>query len=79
MSSFTPEDALRDRLLREDDEYRELAAEHRRYEQQLEDLTRKHFLSEEEELLEKTLKKKKLALKDKIAQLEDRIVPDIIA
>jgi len=25
------------------------------------------------------MKKKKLALKDKIAQLEDRIVPDIIA
>ncbi|MBN2338389.1 MAG: DUF465 domain-containing protein [Acidobacteria bacterium] len=67
-----PEDALRDRLLQEDDEYRELAAEHRKYERQLEDLTRKHFLSEDEELLEKTLKKKKLVLKDKMHFLVQR-------
>ncbi len=32
-----------------------------------------------DQLLIKRLKKKKLALKDRLTQLEDRIIPDIIA
>jgi hypothetical protein len=57
---------LRDQLLKEDAEYRRLAAEHQSCDDRLEGLASKHFLSEEEELQEKTLKKKKLMLKDQM-------------
>jgi uncharacterized protein YdcH (DUF465 family) len=66
MSSLMPEAELRDQLLRENAEYRKLAVEHQTYDHQLEDLAGKHFLSEEEKLQEKTLKKKKLMLKDQM-------------
>ena len=66
MSSTIPEAELRNQLLKENAEYRRLAAEHQSYNDQLEDLTNKHFLSEEEKLQEKTLKKKKLMLKDQM-------------
>lgn len=72
MSSFEPDDALRDRLLRENEEYRMLATEHQEHEQRIGDLTRKPFLSEEEKVLEKTLKKRKLALKDQMYALMQR-------
>jgi len=60
-------------LLKENAEYRRLAAEHQSYDDQLEDLTNKHFLSEEEQLREKTLKKKKLMLKDQMYSIVQKI------
>jgi uncharacterized protein YdcH (DUF465 family) len=66
MSCLIPEAELRDQLLKESAEFRRLAAEHQSYDNQLEGLTNKHFLSEEEKLQEKTLKKKKLMLKDQM-------------
>jgi uncharacterized protein YdcH (DUF465 family) len=66
MSSIIGEAELRDQLLKENAEYRRLAAEHQSCDDQLESLTNKHFLSEEEKLQEKTLKKKKLMLKDQM-------------
>ena len=60
---------LREQLLKDNVEYRRLAAEHQYYDDKLEDLTNKHFLSEEEQLQEKTLKKKKLMLKDQMYSL----------
>ena len=57
---------VQERLLKENEEYRRLAAEHESYDHQLEDLCSKHFLSQEEQLKEKTLKKKKLLLKDQM-------------
>jgi uncharacterized protein len=66
MSFGIGEAELRDQLLKENAEYRRLAAEHQSCKDQLESLTNKHFLSEEEELQEKTLKKKKLMLKDQM-------------
>ena len=66
MSCLIPEAELRDQLLKDNAEYRRLAAEHESYDHQLENLSNKHFLSEEEQLQEKTLKKKKLALKDQM-------------
>ena len=66
MSCLIPEAKLRDQLLKENAEYRRLAAEHQAYDDQLEDLTNKHFLSEEEQMREKMLKKKKLMLKDQM-------------
>ena len=66
MSGLIPEAELRDQLLKENAEYRRLAAEHQSYDDQLEGLNNKHFLSEEEQLQERTLKKKKLILKDRM-------------
>ncbi len=63
---------LREQLLKDDAEFRKLAAEHQQYDQLLEDLSSKHFLSEEEELREKTLKKKKLMLKDQMHSIVQR-------
>jgi len=66
MSGFMSEAELRDQLLKDNVEYRRLAAEHQSYDHLLENLSNKHFLSEEEQLQEKTLKKKKLMLKDQM-------------
>ena len=57
---------LREQLLKDDPEFRRLAVEHQQYDHQLEDLSNKHFLTEDEEMQEKTLKKKKLMLKDQM-------------
>jgi uncharacterized protein YdcH (DUF465 family) len=73
MSYLTGEAELRDQLMRESAEYRRLAAEHQSCDDQLENLTNKHFLSEEEELQEKTLKKKKLLLKDQMYSMVQKI------
>ncbi len=73
MSAVIPEAELRDQLLKENSEFRRLAAEHQSYDDQLENLSNKHFLSEEEQLQEKTLKKKKLMLKDQMYSMVQRI------
>ena len=73
MSCLMGEAELRDQLLRENAEYRRLAAEHQSCDHQLEGLTNKHFLSEEEQLQEKTLKKKKLMLKDQMYSIVQKI------
>lgn len=66
MSFPIREAQLREQLLKENEEYQRLAAEHQSCDDELEGLTNKHFLSEEEEMKEKTLKKKKLMLKDQM-------------
>jgi uncharacterized protein YdcH (DUF465 family) len=72
MSNPIREAELRDQLLKENEEYRRLAAAHQSCDDELEGLTNKHFLNEEEELKEKTLKKKKLMLKDQMYSLVQR-------
>lgn len=54
-------------LLNEDAEFRTWNDEHRRFESRLAVLAAKSSLSPEEELEEKTLKKRKLQLKDQMA------------
>jgi uncharacterized protein len=66
MSCSIPDTELRNQLIKENVEFRRLAEEHQSYDHQLDDLAGKHFLSEEEKLQEKNLKKKKLALKDQM-------------
>ena len=73
MNGVVPETELREQLLRDNAEYRRLAEEHQSYDTQLESLASKHFLSEEEQLQEKTLKKKKLLLKDQMYFMIQRI------
>jgi hypothetical protein len=57
---------LKERMLRENDEFRRIFEEHRGFELALEALSRKPAPSEEDLLAERDLKKKKLALKDRM-------------
>lgn len=60
------EKALKELMLRENIDFRRLHEEHRGCEKRLEDLQSKSFLTEEEKLEERELKKRKLALKDRM-------------
>ena len=53
-------------LLRSDEEFSQLAAQHHQLEDRLHELTAKHYLSEPEQVEEVTIKKRKLALKDRM-------------
>ena len=52
--------------VKSDDEYRQLAEQHHQYESRLGELAEKAVLSDDEQVEEATLKKKKLQLKDKM-------------
>lgn len=69
MSTPAEEAALRESLMATNPHYRELAEEHHRYDERLNQLAAIHFPSEEEQLEEITLKKKKLALKDQMEEI----------
>jgi hypothetical protein len=59
-------------VISSNEEFRKLAQEHSRYEEQLHQLTRQPYLSSEDLLLEAQLKKMKLRLKDQMQQLISR-------
>ena len=63
-----PQD-LKAELLRTDEEFHQLVAKHHELEDRLHELTAKHYLSEPEQLEQATLKKRKLALKDKMEDI----------
>lgn len=63
---ITNTDSLKEELIAIDPEFRELAREHGRYEQRLSELSSLQYPSDEEQLEEVTLKKKKLAVKDQM-------------
>ncbi len=62
-------DSLKEELMASNPEFRELAREHGRYEQRLSELSALTYPSDEEQLEEVTLKKKKLVLKDQMYSL----------
>jgi len=62
-------DSLKEELMASNPEFREMAREHGRYEQRLSELSALTYPSDEEQLEEITLKKKKLALKDQMYSL----------
>ena len=66
---ITKADSLKEELIASNPEFRELAREHGRYEQRLSELSALTYPSDEEQLEEVTLKKKKLALKDQMYSL----------
>jgi uncharacterized protein YdcH (DUF465 family) len=66
---ITKADSLKEALMASNPEFREMAREHGRYEQRLSELSALTYPSDEEQLEEVTLKKKKLALKDQMYTL----------
>ena len=60
---------VRNLLLREHDDYRQLAERHHQLDDRLHELTERHYLSDSEQLEEATLKKQKLALKDQMEEI----------
>jgi uncharacterized protein YdcH (DUF465 family) len=56
-------------LLQTDEEFTQLAAQHHQLEDRLHQLTSKQYLSEPEQVEEVTLKKRKLALKDRMEDI----------
>ena len=59
-------------LVRGDDEYRQLEAQHHEYESRLGALADKAVLNDDEQVEETMLKKKKLQLKDRMEQIARR-------
>ena len=66
---MTKADSLKEALMASNPEFREMAREHGRYEQRLSELSALTYPSDEEQLEEVTLKKKKLVLKDQMYSL----------
>ena len=56
-------------LLQNDDQYRQLAEQHHQLDHRLHELTDKHYLSTSEQHEQVTLKKRKLALKDRMEEM----------
>ena len=65
----TKADSLKEQLMTSNPEFRELVREHGRYEERLSELSALSYPSDEEQMEETTLKKKKLAIKDQMYSL----------
>ena len=61
--------ALKELLLKTDEEFRQLATQHHELDDRLHELSGKSYLSEPEQVEEVTLKKRKLHLKDKMEDI----------
>ena len=66
MNQFTTTEELKEYLLSQDPRFRDLANEHRRYEERLSQLAALSYPNDDELIEEKSLKKKKLFLKDQM-------------
>jgi len=62
-------DEVKGLLLQSHDQYRQLAQQHHQLDDRLHQLTEKHYLSSCEQFEEVTLKKQKLALKDRMEEI----------
>ena len=67
MNTQSPD--LKEQLLRTDEEFNHLSAEHHELEDRLHHLTAKHYLSQPEQVEEVTLKKRKLQIKDRMEDI----------
>lgn len=65
--------SLREMLLGSNDEYRRLDEQHREYEKRLTLLNQKAVLSDDEQVEEVTLKKKKLQVKDRMEAIARQV------
>jgi uncharacterized protein YdcH (DUF465 family) len=64
--------------LMQNEEYRRLSEEHLQYESRLSVLSAKAVLSDEEQLEESTLKKKKLSVKDRMYSLARQVRGEVV-
>ena len=60
---------IKEILLRQDEEFQRLADEHKRYDDELRDLSGRKYLTPPDQLREVELKKKKLQLKDRMLEI----------
>lgn len=60
---------IRDTLIKENPQFKELVQQHESYEKRLSELANLHYPSDDEMLEESKLKKEKLAIKDKIYEM----------
>lgn len=65
-------DPLRDELLKNNQEFRDLVSQHQNYEKRLSELAGLTYPNDDEQIEETTLKKKKLLIKDEIYAMMDR-------
>lgn len=66
MTDLMKDEEVQQRLLEENEEFRQLKEEHNWFHRKVEDLDKKSFLTPAERQQREELKKKKLALKDKM-------------
>jgi uncharacterized protein YdcH (DUF465 family) len=78
MSTAIGETELRDQLMANNEEFRRLATEHQAYSHQLDQLTGRAHLNEEERMEEIRLKKKKLMLKDQMYSIVQKYRRELI-
>jgi uncharacterized protein len=69
---------VKEQLLASNEEFSRLAKEHADYEHQLELLSSRSHLSEEEQIQEITLKKRKLSLKDQMESIIQRYRREVV-
>jgi uncharacterized protein YdcH (DUF465 family) len=67
-----PQEPVTPTRVMSDEEYQQLEVQHHQYESRLGELAEKAVLSDEEQLEESTLKKKKLQLKDRMQEIARR-------
>jgi uncharacterized protein len=70
---------IRQQLLQSNEEFRRLAQKHSNYDEQLEKLVHKSYLSEQEKIEEINLKKKKLQVKDQMEIMIQRFRQQVAA
>ena len=68
-AQLSPEDTVRAVLLQSHDEFRQLVTEHHTLDQQVRELSSITYLTEQQQFEEAALKKRKLALKDRIERI----------
>lgn len=78
-SSDTIDASLKEFLLKSDEQYRELATEHLKYDERLSELSCLSHPNEQELLEETILKKKKLFLKDQMETIAARFRSSAVA
>ena len=64
-------------LEQKDEVFRQIMSEHRQLDVRVQELSRKHYLNPQEEMERTVLKKRRLAGKDKIAQLLEQYRRDM--
>lgn len=71
------EEEIKEQLMSSSVDFRRLAEEHHRYENKLQEMHRRPYMSEQDHLEEVTLKKRKLRLKDRMNEMVLRLMQEM--